>query len=148
MGSSLPFGGEHGWNEQDNVVGVHIRRGDKLKTYVKKRLGNFDWLKYCDTGGDPRCFQNFDDLSLSEYLSHAQRLLNETGGGSSVFVMTDDSEWIEEQKRTLGDIGLKIMVVGGHGQPGDVDDRNGEALQLLVQHTVKKVNTEDWPLEG
>ena len=105
------FRKEHAWLEKDNVVGVHIRRGDKLKKVYEKSVN-------CSSKGssDPRCSTNFEQ-SLSQYLVQAKGLLQASGGGDKVFIMSDDRPWLQAEA-ARDKSGLKLMLLGGMGEPG------------------------------
>lgn len=98
-----------------SCVALHIRRGDRVlklgpeqteqfcKAHTKPHTNECTNLEKtdvpCSTISDMGCFflHGFGALRLQDYLDKASLLLNTT----NVFVMTDDYNWLMEEKKTI-----------------------------------------------
>jgi hypothetical protein len=85
----------------DKCVVIHARRGDKM------------------TGSDPHdpAFQQIPGFNktFDFYIQTAKEMLTKINGKQTIFFMTDDKEWMEENVGKYKD--LNIYSLGGNGQP-------------------------------
>lgn len=100
--------------ENIDCVAMHIRRGDrinantnmtafckKFRAYSPSNCTTADGAWYnCQDLQDKGCFNRypFGSLRLRDYLEKAQQL-HKT---KNVFVVTDDNDWLMEEKKTVG----------------------------------------------
>ena len=109
----------------DECVAIHIRRHDRVKP-------GFDMIKYCNEfvrNSDDTCYNRtngkkiqpdcrlhwdydygcpsavpFGGITMQAYLNAAELLLNNrTTGFKTVFIITDDGAWVEQESRPFRD---------------------------------------------
>jgi len=95
------------WDPKEQCVTIHARRGDKLEGL--KNLG----------AQDPRRWQKKGfTKSFGEYIEAGKKMLAQLPGSgkkNTVFILTDDPTWVEQNKKNHPD--LKIFGIAGKGQP-------------------------------
>ena len=117
--------GNPGWDRRGACAAVHARRGDKLDALANLPAQD---LRRRQKPGFSKSF--------GDYMAKASELLGKVsgaaGGKQTVFIMTDDPAWVEQNKKKHPD--LDIFSIGGHGQPESAGQQKAtnDAIDLFA----------------
>jgi hypothetical protein len=108
----------------ENCVAIHVRLGDRTRGMNMDQLRA--WCKDHPNDTDVGCGYPEETwwagLTLERYLKRAQEHFDELGGGNTVFVMTQDATWVDEQMKIYQNASKRYNIYRmAGGRDGNMD---------------------------